>query len=139
MRSMVISFDSIFSILIFIGLLYYLGSTWNLLVQELEERQTDLLQLRTQQALTYIFKQVGKGHEIEQDKIEFFVDQTINNYTATKENLGLSEFELKFLVKDMNNTILYQTNTTPSGELIVTSTRYGVIDQPVRLDLWVWR
>jgi hypothetical protein len=139
MRGMVITFDTLFSILIFITLLYFIGSVWNSLVQELDRQEEDLLQLRTQQTLTHIFNQIRKGHRLNNAKLNDFLDQANYNYTELKNSLGLEDAEFKFLVKDMDNTILYQTNTTPSGPLIVTSTRYGLTNKPVSVELWVWK
>jgi hypothetical protein len=139
MKGMLITFDTFFSIFVFISVVYLLGSVWNSLVQELDRQEEDLLQLRTQQTLTYIFDQIKKGHRINNAKLNDFLDQANYNYTELKNSLGLEEADFKFLIKDMDNVILYQTNTTPAGSLVVISTRYGITNKPVGLELWVWR
>jgi len=139
MRGMLMTFDTFFSIFIFISLVYLLGSVWNSLIPELDRQEEDLLQLRTQQTLAHIINLVKRGPRLNEAKLSDFVDQTNDNYTELKNSLGLEDSDFKFLVKDMDNIILYQTNTTPSGALIVTSTRYSSLNKPVKLELWVWK
>ncbi len=138
MKAFVISLDMVFSIFLFIGIMYFLSTVWNSMVQDLGTQQEDLLHLRTEQTLTYLFRDMG-GHVLKQSRVQSWINQLDYNYTQTKNSLGMEDADMKLILTDFNGTVLYQTNTTPTGLLVVTATRYGYMNQPVRLDVWVWQ
>ena len=139
MRGVAIIMDMVFSVFIFLTLVYFLGSVWNSLVQELDRQEIELLHLRTQQTLTYLAKNFGGRHQLDQEKVEYFVNQAKSNYTEVKNQLGLEDSDFNFLVKGMDGSVLYNTNNTAAGLVTVTSVRYAMMGQPVKLELWVWK
>ena len=138
MKGYVITLDMVFSIFLFMGLLYYLSTAWNSRVQQLGAQEDSLLRLRAEQALTDLSERMG-GHRISQSSAQSVMNQFASNYTQMKNSLGMEDSDVKLLMTDFNGIVLYQTNTTPTGSLVVTATRYAYMNQPVRLDLWVWQ
>lgn len=139
MKGLIITLDVMFSLFIFIGLLYFLSSTWNSMTQDLGKQEELLLQLRTQQTLDRIIPTIGDPHRLDQTLALNFIESANYNYTRVKNDLGLEDADMKLIVTDFTGVIVYQTNTTPTGSLVVTSTRYLYLNQPVKLELWVWR
>lgn len=140
MRAITISLDAFFSIMIFMLLVFFLSSVWNMLIADMDNEMDDITYLRVQQTLTLIMNRNSVNHQINGGSLDQFISFADSNYTKAKQDLGMEEFDFKFLMKDLGNTIIKQTSRNPTGLQVYRSVRRGYMDNKlVTLEVWVWK
>ena len=80
-------------------------------------------------------------YSLDKDKVERFVNYSINDYDIVRENLGIADYEFNLKIKSSTNELLYDTGRFPPYvEEIVRMVRVAYLDDnPVEVELFVWR
>lgn len=158
MKAQVFSLDFVVGVFVFI-LIFTIGLHWwnattNSLIEgmissDIEHKADAILQLLvTTKGSPYNWDlnadQYGLATEmyaLDKDKVERFVNYSVDNYDVVRKNLGIVDYEFNFKIKSPTQGPLYDTGRFPPYvEEIVRISRVAHLDgSPVEVELLVWR
>ena len=157
MKSQVFSLDFIVAVFVFI-LLFTVGLRWwdsttntlseSIISSSIEHKADALLQLLiTTKGVPYNWDldaiQYGLATEmytLDKNKVEMFVDYSMDNYDIIRKNLGIADYEFNFKIKSSTGELLYDTGRFPPyvREVVRIVRVARLDDNPVEVELLVW-